>query len=355
MMLLSTMHDTTRNNALTTSHTPSTLPLLSVIVPIYNTATYLPKCLNSIIGQTYPYLEILLAVRLSSDGSNEICDEYRRKDPRIQIIYQQGKGLSDARNSALNVATGEYIAFVDSDDYLAPNTYEKMIHAAITENADMVVDDFYMILETGLSRKKSDLNKNTPLSEIKDMFLEDRLPNYVWNKIYRKTLFDGTRFIKTQGFEDLEILPRLIRKVSKIAVIQNAGYYYNCMNMQALSAVFNHNRKLNVSTKYSLFIAWKEHEKVAREIGSITAEYAENRAIKSAISALAGDIVHTRLTEEERNIALNYLDFRKNVRIGKKYRLLYWSIRHCSFICKLYDYGSFVWRKHKGKINKLQD
>lgn len=330
-------------------------PLLSVIVPIYNTAAYLSKCLDSIIGQTYSNLEIILVDDGSPDNSGEICDEYAQKDARIRVIHQPNKGLSGARNSGLDMATGEYIAFADSDDYMKPTMYEKLISAAVKENADMVIDDFYMILESGLSRKHNGLDNSTPQTKIKDMFLRDKLPSYVWNKIYRKHLFDHIRFTKIRGFEDLLIFPHLIQKTRKIAVIHNAGYYYNCLNMGALTAVFNHNRKLNVSTKYGLFAAWKEHEKVARDMKSEAASHAENRAIKSAVSALVADTVHHTLTPEEHQTLRNYLEEKKNVKISKKHHFLHWCTRNSSTLCCLYDYGSFIWRKHKARVNKLKE
>ena len=103
-------------------------PLISVIVPCYNVEEYLPKCIESILNQTYRNLEILLVDDGSPDNCGRICDEYAAKDSRIRIIHKKNGGLSDARNAALDVMTGEYVTFIDSDDYISKYFYEKLIN-----------------------------------------------------------------------------------------------------------------------------------------------------------------------------------------------------------------------------------
>lgn len=324
-------------------------PLLSVIVPVYRVETYLRKCLDSLVNQTYPGLEIILVDDGSPDGCGAICDEYARRDARIGVIHQENRGLSGARNTGLDKATGEFVAFVDSDDYLELSMYEKLMKAAIESEADIVVGDFYMVKESGAERWRCWMSADTPLEKVQERILEDRLPSYMWNKVYRKKLFDGIRFQSIRGFEDLLISPRLFQKAKKVAFVAEAGYYYNCLNTGALTAVFNHRRELNVETKFGLFVAWKEHEKVAREMGLDVAAYAENRAIKGAVSALVGDVAHAVLRPEQRQEMIDYLDAKKKVSAGRKHDLLKWCARHSPVMCNLYDYGSFVWRRHKAK------
>ena len=116
----------------------------------------------------------------------------------------------------------------------------QLMAAAVGESADIVIGDFYMILETGISRRYSRMTVDTPLRQVQEMVLADRIPSYVWNKIYRRSLFDGIRYERIRGFEDLQITPRLFQRAKKVAYVPHAGYYYNCMNMGALTAVFNH-------------------------------------------------------------------------------------------------------------------
>ena len=123
-------------------------PLLSVIVPVYRVETYLPKCLDSLVGQTYADLEIILVDDGSPDRSGAICDEYAARDSRIVVIHQENRGASQARNAGLDRATGEFVAFVDSDDYLDFSMYENLMKAVVEYDADIVISDFFVILES---------------------------------------------------------------------------------------------------------------------------------------------------------------------------------------------------------------
>ena len=326
-------------------------PLLSVIVPVYRVEAYLRKCLDSIVSQTYANLEIILVDDGSPDRSGAICDEYAARDSRIVVIHQENKGASQARNAGLDRMTGEFVAFVDSDDYLAPVMYEKLMGAA--EDADIVIGDFYVILQSGIVRGHSPIQNGLTTEGIKELILMDQLQSYLWNKIYRAELFRGLRFEKIRGFEDLLISPRLFQRAEKIVYVPEAGYYYNSMNMEGLTATFNHTPEVNVHTRYGMFAAWKEHETVAREMGSEVAAYAENRAVKCAISAMVADRAHSVLEPVQRQLLADYLERKKAVTVSGKHRMLRWFARHSRALCKLYDYGSFVWRRRQAKRNKL--
>ncbi|WAV90135.1 glycosyltransferase [Oxalobacter aliiformigenes] len=328
-------------------------PLLSVIVPVYRVETYLPKCLDSLVGQTYADLEIILVDDGSPDRSGAICDEYAARDSRIVVIHQENRGASQARNAGLDRATGEFVAFVDSDDYLDFSMYENLMKAVVEYDADIVISDFFVILESGVLRHSSGLQGDIPLLQAQEQVLADRLPSYLWNKIYRRTLFDGIRYERIRGFEDLQIMPHLFRRARKVAFVPEAGYYYNCLNLNALTATFNHVPELNVEMKYGMFVAWKEHETVARELGSDVVGYAENRAVKCAIGALVADRAHSVLAPAEREELTGYLESKKTVIVSGKHRMLKWFARHSTVLCRLYDYGSFVWRRYRAKRNKM--
>ena len=137
--------------------------LLSVIVPVYRVEQYLHKCLDSLVNQTYRDLEIILVDDGSPDTCGAICDAYAARDGRIRVIHQENRGLSGARNTGLDHARGEFVAFVDSDDYLEQDMYAQLMAAAVGESADIVIGDFYMILETGISRRYSRMTVDTPL------------------------------------------------------------------------------------------------------------------------------------------------------------------------------------------------
>lgn len=330
-------------------------PLLSIVVPVCRVATGLRKCPDSLVNRMYANLEIMMVDDGSPDDCSAICDGYAKRDARIKVIHQENRGLSGARNAGPDIATGEFVAFVDSDDYLESFMYEKLMGAAVENGADIVVGDFYTILESGTVQRYSPVPNGVPLQKVQDLVLEDRLPGYSGNKIYRRKLFEGVRYQSIRGFEDLQITPRLFQRARKVAFVPEAGYYYNCINMNALTAVFNHRRELNVETKFGMFSAWREHEAVAAEMGLEVAGYAENRAIKCAVSALVADMAHSVLGTEKRRELVAYLDRKRAVEIGRKHRMLRWFARHSPALCKLYDYGSFVWRKYRARRNKLTE
>lgn len=119
--------------------------LISVMVPVYNVAPYITNCLESLIHQTYTNLEIILVDDGSTDNSLEICQEYAKKDKRIKVIHKENGGLSTARNAGLDVATGDYYSFVDSDDYISTRFYEIMLNVALEHSADIVECDYNKI------------------------------------------------------------------------------------------------------------------------------------------------------------------------------------------------------------------
>lgn len=190
-------------------------PLISVIIPVYNTEQYVRECLDSVINQTFTNLEILVIDDGSTDSSGIICDEYK-KDPRVQVFHTDNHGLSSARNLCLDHATGDYIAFVDSDDWIELNTYEHMLKTAIETNADIVA--------TKICNEYKGLSIPSSESEItlKVFCDEDVIPAYasgilrefVWNKIYRADCFASLRFPVSHTFEDTFVMWELIKGVS---------------------------------------------------------------------------------------------------------------------------------------------
>lgn len=215
------------------------MDLISVIVPVYNVEKYLRKCVDSILAQTYTNLEIILVDDGSPDNCGKICDEYAAKDSRIKVIHQENGGLSAARNAGLDVATGDYIGFVDSDDYIAPDMYEKLYQAIEIYNSDIALCGF----------KKFELESRTEVYEKKllyrDEFLKELLleniKSYAWNKLYKKSLFDNVRFPEGELFEDLKIMHLIGEKVSAVSFTNKILYYYR---IRQGSITFN-NRGLN--------------------------------------------------------------------------------------------------------------
>lgn len=204
-------------------------PLISVIVPVYNVAEYLPECVDSIISQTYTNLEIILIDDGSTDDCPRICDEYASKDSRIRVIHKKNGGLSDARNAGLDICTGEWIGFVDSDDFIAPDMYQQLYKAAISQNADVAVcqSERYEngnFVNLNKNRKKELLHSKSEM--INRMFCGGGQTIAVCLKLYRAYVFANIRFPKGLTNEDAFIILDVLNKSSCMAIIPEALYFY---------------------------------------------------------------------------------------------------------------------------------
>lgn len=202
---------------------------VSVIVPIYNTEKYLRKCVDSILRQTYKNLEVILVNDGSSDDSLKICREYEKSDLRVRVVNKKNGGLSSARNAGLDICTGKYITFVDSDDYLGKDVIRYLIKDVREYNADIayiheiVVDEKY--------EKEVDLKGHVKTIYDSRNFLsaicERKINCAVWGKLFKRELFDTIRFNKERLNEDFLLLSEmLLRKEIKIVEDTYRGYYY---------------------------------------------------------------------------------------------------------------------------------
>lgn len=212
-------------------------PLVSVIVPIYNTEKYLPKCIESICRQTYRHLQIILVDDGSSDRCGEICDEYTRKDERVEVIHQQNSGVVTARNAGLSLAKGEYLAFVDSDDWIEPEIYERMIAVAVTGDCDMVWCDV-MGVHKDKNALASILYSNAP-SEMICRILKGEVPGWLWNKLIRRTFYDSVNLqlhVDDNILEDMLQSVKLLCADPKMGYINQPMYCYNRTNETAVTA-----------------------------------------------------------------------------------------------------------------------
>lgn len=211
--------------------------LLSVIVPVYNTEKYLHECLDSLVSQTQTGIEYLLVNDGSSDGSAKILAEYAEKYPFFKVIEQENKGYSGARNSALEIARGKYIGFVDSDDKIKPNMYEKLLDKAFKEDADIVVcsylhfyDKLNMVLpHNNFSQIKLLTKTNGKLKGAEELLLDDA---QVWKGIYRNKMLkeNGIKFDERMLFgEDVYFYWRSLCASQKMVAMDDRLYYYRML------------------------------------------------------------------------------------------------------------------------------
>lgn len=201
--------------------------MISVIVPVYNVEKYLERCVKSIAAQTYKDLEILLIDDGSTDKSGEMCDEFLQTDSRIKVFHKQNGGLSDARNYGIEHSAGEFISFVDSDDYIDEKMLETL-HRLITENdADLAVCSAMDVFEgkevTQVKEiKEFNLNK---VESYKYMLRGDGIPS-ACNKLYKRQTVGDVRFPVGKLYEDGFFTPQILKKVEKTAVTSKPMYYY---------------------------------------------------------------------------------------------------------------------------------
>ena len=203
---------------------------ISIIIPVYNVEKYLSTCLDSVINQTYQNLEIILVNDGSTDACPKICEVYATKDNRIKVIHKQNGGLSDARNVGLKQTTGNLVSFVDSDDVLALDFYQKLINVLIKNNADIAECGFLKFEnESKLNEAKIDRHQNVEIYETEKalaLLLEGSLSIVVWNKIYKKKLLEGIEFPVNKINEDEYWTYKIIAKAKKIVKIHDELYFY---------------------------------------------------------------------------------------------------------------------------------
>ena len=201
--------------------------VISVIVPVYNVEAYLRQCLDSILEQDYENLEVLLVDDGSRDMSGSICDEYARRDNRIRVIHQANAGGAAAKNAALRIATGEYLSFVDSDDYLEPGAYSHMLRLMEENRADVVRCSFRNVFRT---RSEDNLYESGCCVVDGKVFLRrfttDWTCGLLWNKLYKRRLFDGIFFPEEHKIDDEYFTYRGIMNAEKVVCDDRIIYNY---------------------------------------------------------------------------------------------------------------------------------
>lgn len=210
--------------------------MISVIVPIYKVEQYLHRCLNSILAQTYPDLDIILIDDGSPDGCGKICDQYAEKDSRIRVFHTPNQGLSGARNLGIEKALekeSEYIAFVDSDDWLEPKMYETLVNTAEKTGCDVVVCGYF---RDGIDTRRiwTMPEKRMEQTEAIRELIIDNLKYMVWNKLWKAQCFSSVRFLQGQFYEDVEAVYRLFSQIHELIRIPDPLYHY-CIREDSIS------------------------------------------------------------------------------------------------------------------------
>ena len=302
-------------------------PLISVIVPVYNVEKYLDVCVKSIISQTYQNLEIILIDDGSTDLSSQKCDDWAKRDLRINTIHQQNAGQSVARNVGLNIAKGEYIGFVDSDDYIDEHMYEKLIDALSSSNKKiacckaMVVIDEYKPIKNNYNVKFKDYG----VKETVDAILNFEMGTSMWRRLYHKTIFDNIRFPEGEINEEYSIMiPNAVEANGTVFVDAELYYYRNRIESTS-HRVHLSNEKLECVYKNLIII-----EKQLEQFGLSCEKCYSLFAAKNSFNMLASLEKNYKILDEKSKELYNHF-----LLIAKKNKKAFYSSKNVCFKDKI--------------------
>lgn len=228
--------------------------IISIIIPVYNAEKYIGRCLDSILKQTYTKLEIILVNDGSTDKSGEICDEYAEIDNRIHVIHKKNGGVSAARNDGICISTGEFIGFVDADDWCEPTMYEELMGAVLSENADVARCNFYVNYNrtqkifVSKGSDKQVVSGKQAISNAIDRDSGVGFGEVIWNSIFNKNLVKQPDVIKFDTNmimgEDTDWLFRVLMRSKSVVLVANPCYNYNKANEKSATHTVNYEKRL---------------------------------------------------------------------------------------------------------------
>ena len=287
------------------------MPKVSVIVPIYNVEKYLEKCINSLLSQTLEDIQIILVNDGSKDNSGNISKEYEKNNKdRVIYVEKENGGLSDARNYGLKYATGDFIAFLDSDDYIEKNAYEEMYNKAIEENADYVECDFIWEFPN-----KIRMDKQYPYKNKKEMLSFVRV--VAWNKLIKRQLITGNNleFPKGLRYEDVEFTYKLIPFINKFAYVDKPFIHY--VQREGSIANVQNERTAEIFTVLDNVIEFYKknniYEKYRDELEYNYARYLLCSSLKRMCKIKDKTIREKLLTESWKRLNSNFPNWKENV------------------------------------------
>lgn len=256
---------------------------ISVIIPVYNVEQYLPKCIESILNQTYRNLEIILVDDGSTDSSGKVCDEYAVKDSRVSVLHKENGGASSSRNAGLEFAHGEYIAFVDSDDWLDSNMYADMMDISLKYDADIVECGYRYIKNEGAlivdKENTGEITVYDNISALNKLYFGDQIWGGIsivlWDKLYKKSALYGHKLINATVSEDSELTPKILYGCEKIVKVNSNWYNFNIRPKSLSRSKFNIRDVSAVKARGSIADFFKEKAQSDIRLQKI-AEYTMN-------------------------------------------------------------------------------
>lgn len=256
---------------------------ISVIVPVFNMEQYLKRCMASLLNQTYQNLEIILVDDGSTDNSPKLCDEYADTDDRVKVIHKTNGGLSDARNAGLLIATGDYIGYVDSDDWIEPQMYQKMYEACKKNNAQIAVCKYANIIQGKRIDNGTKLEKVLTRDELLKIYIAGDeqcvIYNSVWSKLFLRNIVENETFPVGHNSEDIMYTTKAFCKVDKAVYIDECFYNYVLDRQGSIMNVKRGERMFRDEIPF-----WREHisyirEYVSDEMGDLAAYHFYRRML----------------------------------------------------------------------------
>lgn len=290
-------------------------PKVSIIVPVYNAEQYIARCIDSILAQKYYNWELILVDDGSMDRSGCICDKYSEQDDRIRVIHQNNQGVSVARNVALKVITGEYLMFLDADDYIYPECIETFVAAIGKYDADLVMSRHDRLEADGtLHHDSPDWSHYNTSEKVRRALLLNDIPNFVWGKIYKSSLWEDITFPENMVMEDMYVMADLVFRADKLVVIPEYLYVYS---HEKEDSIMNISGKGYLQVRFGKFISWAKHGDVIKEHGIPGYELCEANAVHAAIRAYTLDYGSGILTTQQKDKIQAYLRKHRTANIKK--------------------------------------
>lgn len=239
---------------------------ISIIVPVYKVEKYLDRCMESIVNQDYENLEIILVDDGSPDHCPQMCDSWAEKDSRIRVIHKENGGLSSARNCGLNLATGDFLYFVDSDDYIDRSLCTKLMDLFAEHDADIIAFNSCHVGKDGTDLGATEDIREEMLSQADALaaLLQGKINSYQWNKMYRRQIFDGIRFPEGRVWEDVAVSYRLFLNAKQVYCYPEQLYYY-CDRDGSIVASINEKMLGDIYlARYESFVGLKDYNQTLR-------------------------------------------------------------------------------------------
>ena len=309
------------------------MELISVIVPVYNVESYVAECIESIQNQTYMNLEIILVNDGSTDASGDICDQYAAYDERIKVIHKENAGVSAARNTGIEAANGDYIAFVDSDDYIAPNMYEDMLRILKENDLDILEctafrDKGGEIIEGCNDGSLEIFNRDEALKmAMYDCFVA------VWSQLYKRSAIDDVRFPVGRKFEDTAVSYRFITNTKRVGHINHCYYYYR-LNLNSTTQT-----SFDPKSRWDFVLGYEERLQYAIDHQLPYVDDCNSLLIKAVLSCLTayyakptGNQVYYDNCKRMIEIYCNDASYKL---LNSKYKLFLWSFGRADWIHKI--------------------